>query len=197
MCFLWTTKLPHAQIAMAMRMYDLEHLQHFWEPVRDSRVALAWNRTTVVLAFRGTASLKNAETDIKACPDCLRRPSRGGSLLAQRHLPICSACGLASLQERGWAAPIHAHDCKFSLTSASPRMCVCDCKLSLIDATNRCRCCSEITLCWRAAAGGAGLGCTTDSCGAGPPVAWTSGSWLACVSCWTQGGWTATLRRST
>ena len=53
---------------MAMRMYDLEHLQHFWEPVRDSRVALAWNPTTVVLSFRGTASLKNAETDIKVCP---------------------------------------------------------------------------------------------------------------------------------
>ncbi len=52
---------------MAMRMYDLEHLQHIWEPARDSRVALAWSRTTVVLAFRGTASLKNAKTDIKVC----------------------------------------------------------------------------------------------------------------------------------
>ena len=53
-------------MTMAMRMYDLEHLQHFREPVRDSRVALAWNRTTIMLAFRGTASLKNAQTDIKA-----------------------------------------------------------------------------------------------------------------------------------
>ena len=50
---------------MAMRMYSLEHLQHIWEPARDSRVALAWSRTTVMLAFRGTASLKNAETDVK------------------------------------------------------------------------------------------------------------------------------------
>ena len=59
---------------MAMRMYELEYLQHIWEPTRDSRVALAWSRTTVVLAFRGTASLKNAETDLKVWSAELNSP---------------------------------------------------------------------------------------------------------------------------
>ena len=53
---------------MAMRMYGLRHMQHFWEPAKDSRVLLGWSRTTVVLAFRGTASLKNAQTDAKVRP---------------------------------------------------------------------------------------------------------------------------------
>ena len=54
---------------MAMRMCGLTHLQHIWEPAKDSRVALAWSRTTVMLAFRGTASLKNAATDCAVrCP---------------------------------------------------------------------------------------------------------------------------------
>lgn len=47
-----------------MRMYGLSHIQHFWESTKDTRLLLAWSRTTVVLAFRGTASLKNAQTDL-------------------------------------------------------------------------------------------------------------------------------------
>ena len=55
------------QAAAAMRMFGLSRVQHFWEPTKDSRVLLGWSRTTCVLAFRGTASLKNARTDIAVC----------------------------------------------------------------------------------------------------------------------------------
>ena len=115
----------HAQISMAMRMYELEHLQHYWEPVRDSRVALAWNRTTVVLAFRGTASLKNAETDIKARTGkpvfALERPYAAYSVYARRRETVCAACALAALQ-----------GCR----SGQHQVCLCDCKHSLSSAVN-------------------------------------------------------------
>lgn len=45
-------------------MYGLSDVQHFWETEKDTRVLLAWSRTTVLLSFRGTASLKNAKTDL-------------------------------------------------------------------------------------------------------------------------------------
>lgn len=47
-----------------MRMYGLSRAQHFWEAAKDTRVLLGWSKTTCVLAFRGTASLKNAKTDV-------------------------------------------------------------------------------------------------------------------------------------
>lgn len=52
-----------------MHMFGLSHVQHFWESTKDTRVLLAWSRTTAVLAFRGTASLKNARTDIAVRTD--------------------------------------------------------------------------------------------------------------------------------
>ena len=47
-----------------MDMYGLSTMQHFWEPKKDNRVLMAWNANTVVIAFRGTATLKNAQTDM-------------------------------------------------------------------------------------------------------------------------------------
>ena len=54
-----------------MSMYGLSHVQHFWESKRDTRVLLAWGPTAVVLAFGGTASLKNVQTDMAVRADAL------------------------------------------------------------------------------------------------------------------------------
>ena len=57
---------------VAMRLYDLQHFKLLWEEEQDSKALLAWNRTTVVLAFRGTASLHNALADIQVLLDVLQ-----------------------------------------------------------------------------------------------------------------------------
>ena len=48
-----------------MDAWGLTDVQSFWDRSRDTRALLGWSSSTVVLAFRGTASLKNALSDIK------------------------------------------------------------------------------------------------------------------------------------
>lgn len=56
----WRQQLRHA-----MRLSGTEHVKAFMDPVLDTKAVLAWNRHTLILAFRGTASLRNALSDIK------------------------------------------------------------------------------------------------------------------------------------
>lgn len=51
-------------IESAKLQYDLQHCELFWEKKHDTKCIMAWNNTTVVLAFRGTASLANAKADL-------------------------------------------------------------------------------------------------------------------------------------
>jgi hypothetical protein len=46
-----------------MPLYGLEHLEMLWEPLHDTKCLIAWNSSTILLTFRGTASLKNALAD--------------------------------------------------------------------------------------------------------------------------------------
>lgn len=48
-----------------MRLYGLEESEIFWEKKRDTKLLLAWNKHTIVVAFRGTASLANALADVQ------------------------------------------------------------------------------------------------------------------------------------
>lgn len=52
----------------AMAQYDLKHSELFWEKALDTKLLLAWNSRTIMLAFRGTASLANALADLQARP---------------------------------------------------------------------------------------------------------------------------------
>jgi len=52
----------------AMSLYGLEHSELFWEKKRDTKLLLAWNRNTFVVAFRGTASFANALADVQVSP---------------------------------------------------------------------------------------------------------------------------------
>ena len=50
-----------------MELYGLTSFELLWERERDTKALVAWNDDTVVLAFRGTASLRNVIADIQAC----------------------------------------------------------------------------------------------------------------------------------
>ena len=49
-----------------MKLYDLTSFELLWERERDTKALMAWNEDTLVLAFRGTASLRNVIADIQA-----------------------------------------------------------------------------------------------------------------------------------
>ena len=48
-----------------MNMYSLSSFKLFWNPALQTKALLAWNQDTAVLAFRGTASLTNALSDLQ------------------------------------------------------------------------------------------------------------------------------------
>ncbi|KAK9817879.1 hypothetical protein WJX72_003574 [[Myrmecia] bisecta] len=53
------------ELALGMQLCQLEHLQVVWEKRGDTNVLIAWGADTVVIAFRGTASLANVLADLK------------------------------------------------------------------------------------------------------------------------------------
>ena len=54
-------------VAVRLRKFEL-----LWERKLDSKALIAWNDDTVVLAFRGTASLANLWADLQVRWPCLR-----------------------------------------------------------------------------------------------------------------------------
>lgn len=52
-------------LANALKVYGLTKHELFWETKLDTRCLIGWNGCTMVIAFRGTASMKNAMTDIQ------------------------------------------------------------------------------------------------------------------------------------
>ncbi len=51
-----------------MHFPALTNFELFWEKSLDTKMVLAWSKTTVVLAFRGTASMANIVADIQVSP---------------------------------------------------------------------------------------------------------------------------------
>ncbi|KAL4431080.1 hypothetical protein ABPG75_006336 [Micractinium tetrahymenae] len=49
----------------AMQMYRLQHSELLWERANDVKCIVAWSDDTVVVAFRGTASLANVKADLQ------------------------------------------------------------------------------------------------------------------------------------
>ena len=54
-----------AALQAAMGLYSLHGFELFWDPVLDTKALLGWSQDTAVLAFRGTASLTNACSDLQ------------------------------------------------------------------------------------------------------------------------------------
>ncbi|KAK9818417.1 hypothetical protein WJX72_012370 [[Myrmecia] bisecta] len=52
-------------LSLGMRLYELEHSEMVWEKRGDTNVLIAWGPDTIVISFRGTASLANVITDLQ------------------------------------------------------------------------------------------------------------------------------------
>ena len=58
----------------ALGLYNLTDSELFWEVQLDTRCLVGWSDSTIVVAFRGTASMKNALSDLQVSvilPVCL------------------------------------------------------------------------------------------------------------------------------
>ena len=88
-------------------LYGLTDSELFWDKASDTKMLLAWSRTCVVCAFRGTASLNNAMSDLQACPCTWTRVS--GAVLA-----VCKlrwTVGVDSMHELPQLWPEGLHVC--------------------------------------------------------------------------------------
>lgn len=68
-----------------MGSFGLSDMETFWDTRYNMKATLAWNKTTVVLAFRGTASWANAFSDLKVWR-VAHEPVRGAFWLGTRPL---------------------------------------------------------------------------------------------------------------
>lgn len=49
----------------ALSLYGMTESQSFWEIEQDTRCLMGWGNNTVVVSFRGTASMRNALADLQ------------------------------------------------------------------------------------------------------------------------------------
>lgn len=52
-------------LGTAMSLYELTDTELFWDMQSDTRCLMGWNNDQIVLAFRGTASLRNVWSDLQ------------------------------------------------------------------------------------------------------------------------------------
>ena len=62
-----------------MHLYNLTDYELFHEGLHDTKLMVAWNEQTVLLAFRGTFSMKNVLADLRVAR-ILHPPIRGHSM---------------------------------------------------------------------------------------------------------------------
>ena len=61
------TTSTNLSVDTALSLYKLTRSQSFCETKQDTRCLVGWGNSTVVVAFRGTASMKNALADLQVC----------------------------------------------------------------------------------------------------------------------------------
>lgn len=52
-------------IQEALGLFDLTAHRLLFEPLTDTKAVVAWNDATILVSFRGTASMKAAKLDLK------------------------------------------------------------------------------------------------------------------------------------
>ena len=87
-----------------MALYGLTDSELFWDKASDTKMLLAWSRTCVVCAFRGTASLNNAMSDLQVCP-CIGHARTS----ALRGLPVRLGTSWAVPPRKPMALPLQGH----------------------------------------------------------------------------------------
>lgn len=87
----------------AMGHFGLTDLETFWDRQLDTKALLGWNAQTVVLAFRGTASMRNACSDMKVWR-MAHEPIRGAFWLGTRPM-VHTGAGPGCAWQPGTPAP--------------------------------------------------------------------------------------------
>ena len=54
-------------LTQALGLFGLEQYRLMYEPATDSKALIAWREGTILISFRGTASMKAAKLDLKVC----------------------------------------------------------------------------------------------------------------------------------
>ena len=90
----------------ALSLYNMTECQSFWETEQDTRCLIGWGSSTVVVAFRGTASMKNALADLQVCPAALLSV-KSSSQQAETTSDWSSCTGAICLNEAGVASAWH------------------------------------------------------------------------------------------
>ena len=71
----------------ALGLYGLTDSDLFWELQRDTRCMVGWNASKIVVAFRGTASMTNALSDIQVRPQLPCALARSAYCMACLQVP--------------------------------------------------------------------------------------------------------------
>ncbi|KAK9804602.1 hypothetical protein WJX73_006415 [Symbiochloris irregularis] len=56
---------PAERLSTALALYSIEQTCAFWEPVFDTRAVVGWRKDIIIVAFRGTRSMRNALSDLR------------------------------------------------------------------------------------------------------------------------------------
>lgn len=87
----------HLKVSVGYELFNLHSHEIIREPALDTKVLIAWGDDMVVVAFRGTASAKNAATDIQV--GCVRK--------CLFDTATCSTCSVAC-STHGLCLPLHS-----------------------------------------------------------------------------------------
>ena len=67
---IYQTEKTSLKLHTALGLYNLTDSELFWELQLDTRCLVGWSEQQIVVAFRGTASMKNAWSDLQVVAPC-------------------------------------------------------------------------------------------------------------------------------
>lgn len=81
----------HVNASHARSLYDLHSIETVKDASTDTHAGIGWSDTTVVVAFRGTASIENVMTDLKAYKVVYPPPRHHHGRLVRAHAGFAKA----------------------------------------------------------------------------------------------------------
>ena len=85
---IYQTEKTSLKLHTALGLYNLTDSELFWELQLDTRCLVGWSEQQIVVAFRGTASMKNAWSDLQVVPPFAAQTPPLCSCNAPAYLPI-------------------------------------------------------------------------------------------------------------
>ncbi|PRW55924.1 alpha beta-hydrolase [Chlorella sorokiniana] len=77
--------------AGGLELFDLQHFETIWDESTDTHCVVGWSDTTCVVAFRGTQTMQNVLTDLKAWMAPLQPEAHHNGTLCKVHAGFLSA----------------------------------------------------------------------------------------------------------